>query len=63
VPIEDLQTIATIMKGTNKAFDIRLKCSMRVQKGDRYEISLSEIYSISDLTICKDVADLMQGEN
>lgn len=33
---EDLKEIAGICKSAAKAFDIRLKCSMRVSKGDRY---------------------------
>lgn len=35
---------------------------MRVDKGDRYEISMSEIYNINDVKVCKEVGEMMMND-
>jgi hypothetical protein len=54
-----MEQIAKLCKSTTKAFDIRLKRQMRVQKGEFFEFTFSEIYNVNDLKLCSDVANMM----
>jgi hypothetical protein len=56
---KDMEQIAKLCKSTTKAFDIRLKRQMRVQKGEFFEFTFSEIYNVNDLKLCSDVANMM----
>jgi hypothetical protein len=52
-----------ILENLQRPFDIRLKRTMRVAKGNVYEFSVSEVVKIHNLELCKLIGSMMNQPN